>query len=325
MKITTKDFIVKAKSIHGDKYDYSKTEYIKGHDKVCIICPKHGEFWQTPCNHTHKTKSQGCPMCKKEKLSQHHFLSQDEVLERFKNIHKDKYDYSEVVFKGMNQKISIKCNKCGHVFNQVANSHYHGNGCPKCTNRLIDTNQFIEDAKKVHGDKYDYSKVEYKKACSKVCIICPKHGEFWQNRDKHVKRKHGCPHCKESKLEQIIRTFLERENLKFEAQKRFLWLGTQSLDFYLPQFNIAIECQGIQHFIPVDFGFKDSEKVKIEFKKIQEKDYRKKLKCQNNGIQLIYFTDNKYNFFLNEKCIHSIDELSQLLKSKIESDNIIKE
>ena len=64
-RLTTEEFIEKAKKIHGDKYDYSKSEYTLSHNKVCIICPTHGEFWQKPNSHTN---GQGCPCCYRESI-----------------------------------------------------------------------------------------------------------------------------------------------------------------------------------------------------------------------------------------------------------------
>lgn len=65
-RLTTEEFITKARAVHGDKYDYSKAEYINNHKKVCIICPAHGEFWQKPNNHLN---GHGCSSCKAEKCS----------------------------------------------------------------------------------------------------------------------------------------------------------------------------------------------------------------------------------------------------------------
>ena len=124
----------------------------------------------------------------------------------------------------------------------------------------MNTEEFIKKAKEVHGDKYDYSKVEYINAKTKVCIICPIHGEFLQIPKHHLKGC-GCPSCNNSHLEKNIKLFLENNNINFEQQKRFKWLGKQSLDFYLPKYNIVIECQGIQHFKEIDFfgGIKSYE------------------------------------------------------------------
>ena len=119
--MTTEDFIKKAKEIHGDKYDYSKVEYVNPKTNVCIICSKHGEFWQKPYN------------------------------------------------------------------------HLSGSGCPECIRHTWTTEDFIKKAKEIHGDKYDYSKVEFINTRTKVCIIChdldrngKEIGEFWQLPLEHL-------------------------------------------------------------------------------------------------------------------------------------------
>ena len=116
--------------------------------------------------------------------------------------------------------------------------------------KKITTEEFIQKARKVHGDQYIYDKVEYINNYTKVCIICPIHGEFWQAPNNHINNNppQGCPKCKSSYLEKEIKKYLLNNNVEFEEQKKFKWLGKQSLDFYLQQYNVAIECQGKQHF-----------------------------------------------------------------------------
>ena len=142
--------------------------------------------------------------------------------------------------------------------------------------------EFIERAKKIHGDKYDYSKVEYVGNKIKVSIICPIHGEFWQLPNSHLNGI-GCPSCSESHLEKEINDFLIENNIKFERQKRFDWLGRQSLDFYLPDYNVGIECQGRQHFVSDNF-FKNIEEI-------IERDNRKKKLCDDNNICILYYSN----------------------------------
>ena len=191
-KKTKEEFIAKAKLVHGDKYDYSKVEYVGALTKVCIICPKHGEFCQEANSHL---RGQGCPKCKYEKQT----CTTDEFIAKAKKIHGDKYDYSKVEYVGALTKVCIICPKHGE-FCQEANSHLRGQGCPKCKyeKQTCTTDEFIAKAKKIHGDKYDYSKVEYVNRKTKVCIICPKHGEFWQTPSAHL-RGQGCPKCKSKK------------------------------------------------------------------------------------------------------------------------------
>ena len=128
-RLTTKDFIKKAKAVHGDKYDYSKTVYVNQKTDVIITCPLHGDFKQRP------------------------------------------------------------------------NNHYMGAGCPVCSgNKKSDTDNFIEKAKAVHGNKYSYSRVLYTNNKTPVEIICPIHGVFKQTPDKHLSGQ-GCPMCAGEKLE----------------------------------------------------------------------------------------------------------------------------
>ena len=171
-----------------------------------------------------------------------------------------------------------------------------GCGCKKCgeeiskNSRRFSLKTFIEKSKLIHGNIYDYSKVEYVNTETPVCIICPKHGEFWQTPHSHL-RGHLCPYCgyelnvKEEKLYSIL-----LENIKDEIVrwKKFKWLKSKlplSLDFYLPKSKIGIEYQGKQHFIPVNyFGGEEA------FKKQLKNDLYKIELCKKHGIKLLHFT-----------------------------------
>ena len=275
-RLTTEEFIEKAKEIHGDKYDYSKVEYINNKTKVCIICPKHGEFWIKP--NTHLTMHIGCPICKRKIYNIESFINES------KKVHGDKYDYSKVNYINSQTKVCIICPEHGEFW-QNPNNHINGQGCPKCIKKVNNIESFIHKAKEIHGDKYDYSKVEYINNKTKVCIICPKHGEFWQRPDAHLYMKAGCSKCKESEGENILYEILKNEFNNVFRQKKFPWLGRQSLDFYLPDYNIAIEYQGRQHFEPVSvFGG-----IKSFWKQITN-DLKKYKLCTNNNIKLYYVT-----------------------------------
>lgn len=128
-------------------------------------------------------------------------MSQEKFIRIANEVHNGKYDYSRVVYKNMDTKVIIGCPIHGY-FEQVPYTHIHmGYGCEKCgyvmTGNKLKKSQdkFIKEAKLVHGDKYDYSKVEYKNANTEVTIICPIHGEFKQLPYCHVNQKSGCYEC----------------------------------------------------------------------------------------------------------------------------------
>lgn len=220
-RLTTEQFILKALTVHGNKYDYSKVEYKNNKTKVCIICPIHGEFWQLP------------------------------------------------------------------------SFHLNGCNCSKCKGKNITTEEFVRKANIIHHNRYDYSKVNYIDNKTKVCIICPIHGEFWQTPDAHINGNQGCPACRESKLEKEIRLFLNENNIKYTQRKTFEWLKKERLlhyDFFLNDYNIAIECQGLQHFKAINHfgGIK-------QLLKQQDYDLFKKIKSKEHNIKLLYYADKKYS------------------------------
>jgi len=279
---TTEEWIEKTKQVHEDRYDYSKVRYIGTHKKVCIICPIHGEFLQTPKNHS---KGIGCPKCGGSEK-----LTKEEFIEKAKQVHGDRYDYSKVVYENARRKVIVICPEHGE-FLQTPTSHLDNKGCPKCSNNYrYSTIEWIDEAKKVHEDRYDYSKVEYKNARRQVCIICPTHGEFMQIPDIHLSGC-GCPICSESKLEKETAKLLKQHGIKYEREKKYVWLKHKQplfLDFYLPEYNIAIECQGIQHFEPVRFGSITIDKANKNLKYLQNNDRIKKQLCVENNLPLYY-------------------------------------
>lgn len=282
-KHTRESFINKSKQIHGNKYDYLKVEYKNNKTNVCIICPEHGEFWQTPSSHL---QGHGCQKCIGTNLS-----NTTEFIKKAQQIHNGKYDYSKIDYVNNKTKVCVICPEHGEFW-QEPSEHLRGHGCPKCgyqknTNTIIN---FIQKARIVHSDKYDYSKVNYVNNRSQIEIICPIHGSFYQIPHVHLEGC-GCPKCKSSHMESEIRNILIENKINFEEQKKFGWLGKQSLDFYLTDYNIAIECQGLQHFEPFDyFGSYET------FKLAQERDKRKKLLCIENGINILYYANYDYEF-----------------------------
>ena len=359
-KLTINEFTNKAKSIHGGKYDYSKVDYVNAKTKVCIICPKHGEFWQAPLHHLN---GQDCPKCKSEKISIKILCSTGDFIKKAKKVHGNLYNYSKVEYKGCNEPVCIICPEHGEFW-QTPRSHLQGNGCVLCgierrkKNQTKTTSEFVSKAEKIHGGKYDYSKANYINVFKKVCIICPEHGEFWQTPDAHlhgsgcqkckidkiahtkrdtidnfiIKAKNvhgnkydyskakyincdtpmkivcpehgeflqspyghlhssGCPYCRNWKLEEEIAKFLDKKNILYVRRKNFDWLGKQHVDIYIPSFKSAIECQGIQHFKPVNyFGGFDG------FEKRTQLDKKKNILCKKNGVKLFYYSNLGINY-----------------------------
>ena len=261
-KLTTEEFIAKAKAVHGDKYDYSKVEYVDSTTKVCIICTEHGEFWQKPGSHM---KGHGCARCASDANAakmriwteekchdeasrykdmksfrtqsedaynaalKHHWLknytwlsykidvskpkkkrqsyTQEQIIKKLRSIFGDRYNYEKVEYKAMKVPITLVCHERdadgvehGEFSMRPDNIFSSNQACPKCYDarrsklQRKPAEKFIEEATKVHGGLYEYHKVEYVNGKTKVCIVCPIHGEFWQSPSNHLKGK-GCPYC----------------------------------------------------------------------------------------------------------------------------------
>ena len=288
------EFIEKSNKKHGiGTYDYSESKYINYITKVKIICPKegHGEFWQTPSNHL---KGKGCPMCACNRK-----LTTEEFIRRAKEVHDEiTYDYSKTKYINAKTKVIIICPKHGE-FEQTPSNHLKGEGCPICGLKYraeihtLTTKEFIEKANKVQGiGVYDYSKVEYINAKTKITIICPKHGEFLQTPAKHL-QSDGCPKCNKNKGEEVVRKFLILHNIEFEEQKTFKnckYKQPLKFDFYLPKYNLCIESDGSPHYRKVNWNGKmTDEEMEENLKLNQHRDNIKNDYCKKNGIVLLRF------------------------------------
>lgn len=161
---TLENFLIEAKRVHGDRYDYSKSIYMGTNTKIIITCGIHGDFTQTPKNHT--SNAQNCPMC--ARLVQGPQVTREDFIGKCIATHGDKYDYSKLIYRGNKKNVTIGCSVHGW-FEQNALGHMQGQGCPKCgveqrtQGRTKGTQSFIGEARLIHGDRYDYSRVEYTK------------------------------------------------------------------------------------------------------------------------------------------------------------------
>ena len=196
--------------------------------------------------------------------------------------------------------------------------------------KFLTKEEVIDRCNKANNYKYDYSEIEYNGRDNIITPICPKHGKFEMTPDKHLQGE-GCKFCRQSKLEQKITVNLLKSKIIFERYSKFHWLKFQSLqnlDFYLPDYNIAIECQGEQHFRPVSIY--DNEKG---FKLTIERDINKFKLCQENGVKLLYlFPKEKVDFAkVNEQyeiykpngnIFYSPEELIEYIKSQPKIKNL---
>lgn len=211
------------------------------------------------------------------KQRKQHFLS------RAKEVHGMKYSYENVMYENTKTSVIITCKKHGN-FLQQPKEHLQGYGCMKCGHeRTISAHQrdqswFLQRAKEVHGEYYDYSKAKYIGTLIPLIIICPDHGEFIQKPNYHLNSKTGCPHCIQSANERKIYNFLKEKKIKFQYEyavkipnrKRKL-----RFDFFLPDQNVFIEYDGEQHFRPVTFNGISMDEAKIIFSKTKERDATK--------------------------------------------------
>ncbi len=217
------------------------------------------------------------------------YKTQEEHITDFKKVHGNRYNYSEVKYLKPDKVVEIICYIHGPFFQKPSN-HKMGCGCPDCSklkNKLPKKAliKHIDDFNKVHNNKYNYSKVNYKDTYSKIEIICPLHKEFWQTPSNH-KQGTGCPDCyRERKIsinEEKISEILEENNISFNMEYIFKELPKLRYDFYIPSLNLAIEYDGELHYKSVKY-FGGNEGL---FRR-QKLDKIKSNFCKENNINLL--------------------------------------
>lgn len=291
--ITTEEYIRRAKAVHGDKYGYELTEYVDRNTFITITCPVHGPIKVNP--YTHIRLGTGCMKCANDKTKKTCALTTERFIERAKEYIGSHYDYSRVEYKNAHTPVTIGCPIHGWFTKLPMEIQQQRRGCPKCAlekrddKRRTGISDFIRRSNIIHHNKYNYDKAIYINQQTNVTISCPKHGDFSQRPLDHLRGK-GCPLCKNSHFESIVLSFLKKHKIQFKQEQTFSWLKRKSLlklDFYLPEYNVAIECQGSQHFglNSTRFNFMSES----DYKDTRIRDELKYNLCKEHGIRILYF------------------------------------
>src|SRR5690606_2251241 len=109
-KLTLDEFVNRSQIVHKNKYNYNLVDYKNTSTKVTIICTDHGEIYQSPSKHL---SGQGCKQCGRIKMQQKQSLNLDQIIQKFKNVHKNKYYYNKVIYTNLLTKVKIMCKKHG--------------------------------------------------------------------------------------------------------------------------------------------------------------------------------------------------------------------
>ena len=285
-KLNTEIFITRAQKVQGEKYEYSKVNYVDAPTKINIICRLHGSFLQKPHDHLH---GQGCPKCAGTQRG-----TAEAFIAGAQKVHGNLYEYSNVNYVNDLTKVSIVCKLHG-PFLQSPNSHRRGQGCPNCgkleqARKLTKTTEvFIAEAQKIHNNLYGYSKAKYVHGNKKVIIICKVHGQFLQVPNDHLKGA-GCPICKNSKGEKLVARVLDYLNISYQREVSFPDLlgdiNQLRFDFAVFKNNklfCLIEYDGSQHFM-YKKGFHPS---RVTFMLQKKYDRLKDTYCNQHNIRLI--------------------------------------
>ena len=262
-------FVSKSNNVHNFRYKYDQVKYVNNYTKVTIYCPLHKSFDQTPAVHL---RGGGCYKCARIEIAKQKAKTKEQFIEEANLIHCQKYDYSLLEYKNNAENIKIICPTHGEFY-QCPFIHLNGSGCKECSydSKRYSTEEFICLCNGIHLNKYNYNKTVYKNSGEKVTVNCPKHGYFEIATSNHIKGQ-GCPMCRESNGERMIRQHLESLNVPYERQKKFKTckrIRSLPFDFCIKfKLPILIEYQGNQHYNKNCRWFKQND----GWEKIQESD-----------------------------------------------------
>jgi ribosomal protein L19E len=288
----TKDFIIKARETHGDYYGYENVVYTSYDTKVEILCPKHGPFMQRPGEHS---RGSGCPNCCGRINGRARRPSTQDFIDKVRKVNGDRYEYTNTEYINHRTKVEILCPIHG-PFMQWPHAHMRGVGCRSCfaDARRSNTQDFINKARKVHGDRYEYTNTEYVSNSTKAEILCSTHGPFMQRPGSHLAGA-GCPTCNSSKGEIQISNWLNENNINYIPQASLP--RTQfRFDFQTP--SGYIEYQGRQHYEPIA-GWGGQKHLKAT----QARDKFKRDWCRDHGFPLLligYWQDDEIPTLLEQ-------------------------
>lgn len=290
VKYTNEIFIQKAKEKFGEKFDFSKTNYINSQTKVCITCPKHGDIFVLP--YVFLQSKYGCPECSGLKK-----WNTEEFIKKANEVHGDKYDYSKTKYINKRTDVIITCPIHGDFSQNPHNHIFQKQGCPECGKKYAKEwrkggyEDFIEESKKRFGDIYEFPNIEteYENSHSKITIKCKKCGNiFIKIACDHLTSPHGgCMKCYgnksngEEKLGQFIENLIGEKNILF--RQRNIVPGFE-IDIYIPNKKIGFEYNGIYWH--------------SELKKEKNYHLEKTEACEHLGIKLIQVFEDEY---LNHK------------------------
>lgn len=278
---TFSNFIEMAAKIHGDKYCYNKVSFKSNKEKVIITCNIHGDFEQSPYNHINLKR--GCHKCSGKSQS-----NTEEFIKKSIKIHGDKYNYDKVSYINNEIAVIITCKIHGD-FEQIAANHLYGKGCIKCAGvEKSNTEEFIKKSINIHGDKYNYGKVNYINSKIKVLIECKEHGYFQQSPLKHLSGQ-GCVKCSGSNGEKIIKNILKENGIKYKPEYTFddlRYKNSLRYDFGILDDNnnlkFILEYNGRQHYFRDSLFHKSDE----DFEEYKLRDKLKMEYCSKNNIPL---------------------------------------
>lgn len=245
------------------RYDFRRAEYHGALERMTgIVCPDHGEFTQYPAQL--RKNGSGCPACGDVVRRAKRRSSQEDVLQQARERHGGFYSYDRAVYVNNTTKFTVTCPHHGD-FSISPNNHVSGGkGCPACgalkrghrkdikgsarktADAKLDAHAaaFEKEARKVHGDLYDYSAVVYAGRKKPVTILCPAHGAFSQTPGHHLSRAHGCPECSHhrSKGEAALAKFMAIFGPIRERDRSVI--TPKELDIYASWAGVAVEYCG---------------------------------------------------------------------------------
>lgn len=299
-KKTNEQFLQQLSDKWGDKLT-PLTEYDGNKTKIKFRCNECGNEFMAKPNDVLSGWTRWCPVCSNRIMGENAKKTHDEYVKDLKKVWSDKIIALEEYSTNRNIPILHRCNECGFEWKTTPHNLLSGEGCPNCKKKTISElkkksqEQYEQELREVWGDRVILVD-EYKTTDTPIYHMCGKCGHKWKVSPHNLLSGRGtcCPKCNMSKGEVAIDVFLTNNNIKYEFNRPvFEWLIFEKKmkpDFWLPDYNLVIEYNGEQHYMPIEqFGGEDG------FKVTQLRDELKRKQLNEHGVDLLEIPYWEYN------------------------------
>ena len=310
--LTLEKVLEQFKEVHGDEFDYSKVVYVDTHTPIEVRCKKHDyTFYPTPKNHKNGAK---CKICGREAQTEKARKSKEQFIKEMFNLYGDKYDVSNINYVNTKTEVEVLCRDHGTFYKKPFDL-LAGHACKQCSKRAHTKSSnkdiFIEEARKVYGDKDDYTNTNIISARDKISVTCTKHNCTFEKEIKTYLEGWGCPECSAENYRKL--RAIPKEEYYRRANEAHDYKYTYDDDYITSKHAITFYCKehGRQRRNSYNHlngaGCQKCEKFGNKTDKLTKEGYIQTANGRVTSLYLIECKDEKEHFYKIGKTFKGVD------------------